>query len=459
MNPDGVAVPVDGDDRHPLTWTPVSDGLQRIAEARATRDVLTGLPNRAVLVDRIDQALAQDARTGGCSAVVLVAIDRYEQVTEAQGRAEGDALLRRVSSQLVGALRMMDTVGRVGGDEFLVLAPQLESPIHAVDMSARLASELARRPRCGDEGEGVAASIGLSVSMDGRGTAEVLLHEAGVAVQRARALGGARAEVYDDSLWLRVQQRWIARQVLQEALDDHRVVVHYQPIVDVGTGALSGYEALSRIADTDGSILPPARFLPPAEDSELVVSLERQVLALGCADAGAWQRDRSGQAGPTVAVNLTARQFRTGDLPAFVRETLQRTRLEPRRLHLELHEAALADAPPEMVAQLEQLRSLGVQIGLDDFGTGYVSLVHLRRLPLSYVKIDRKLVRSTSNTPGGEQVLAAVIGLAADLGLRSIAEGVEKPAQLDRLRELGCDEAQGDLFARPVAVADLPSGY
>ena len=236
MNPDGAAVPVDGDDRHPLRWTPVSDGLQRIAEARATRDVLTGLPNRAVLVDRIDQALAQDARTGGCSAVVLVAIDRYEQVTEAQGRAEGDALLRRVSSQLVGALRMMDTVGRVGGNEFLVLAPRLESPIHAVDMSARWR-------RSWPAGRGVArrarASPRASASPSrwtGAARSEVLLHEAGVAVQRARALGGARAEVYDDSLWLRVQQRWIARQVLQAALDDHRVVVHYQPIVDVGTG-------------------------------------------------------------------------------------------------------------------------------------------------------------------------------------------------------------------------------
>ena len=158
-----------------------------------------------------------------------------------------------------------------------------------------------------------------------------------------------------------------------------------------------------------------------------------------------------------MAVNLSARQFRDGDLPAFVRDTLQRTGLDPGRLHLELNEATVADVPPEIVAQLEQLRALGVQLGLDDFGTGHVSLVRLRRLPLSYVKIDRKLVRATSNEPGGEQVLAAVIGLAAELGLRSIGEGVEKPAQLDRLRELGCDEAQGDLFAQLRLVADLPA--
>ncbi len=441
----------------PVGWTPSSDALERIAEARATRDVLTGLPNRAVLADRINQALAHDARKGGCTAVISVDLDRFAQVNETHGEAGGDALLRRVSSQLVSALRMVDTVGRIGGSEFAVLTPNVESPIHAVDLSARLVSELARRPRHGDDGQGIAASIGLSVSMDGRGTGEVLLGEAGIAMRRARALGGARAEVFDDTLWLRVQQRWIARQVLQAAIDDRRVVVHYEPIVDVGSGSVVGYEALTRLADTDGSILSPARFQPAADDSSLMVSLTRQVVGLACNDACAWQRGGSAISDPSVAVNVTARQFRAGDLAGFVRETLQRTGLDPGRLHLELHEAMVADALPEIVQQLEQLRELGVQLGLDDFGTGYVSLVHLRRLPLTYVKIHRKLVRATSNDPGAEQVLKAVIGIAADLGLRSIGDGVERRAQLDRLRELGCDEAQGELFATPHLVGDPPS--
>ena len=258
--PDGTAAQ-DRGDQTPLGWTPLSAALARIAEARATRDALTGLPNRAVVVDRIDQALAHDARAGGCTAVMAVDLDRFALVNETHGQAEGDALVRRVSSQLVGALRMVDTVGRVGGGEFAVLTPSVESPIYAVDMSARLVSELARRPRHGGDGQGVAASIGLAVSMDGRGSGEVLMKEAGVAMQRARAHGGARAEVYDDALWLRVQQRWIARQVLQAALDDRRVVVHYQPIVDIGTGAVAGYEALTRVA-RHGRLDPAAGAVP-----------------------------------------------------------------------------------------------------------------------------------------------------------------------------------------------------
>ena len=248
---------------------------------------LTGLPNRAVVLGRIGQSLEDAARTGGCTAVLCIDLDRFQEVNDAHGRPAGDALLRRVARQLARALRLMDTVGRVGGDEFAVLAPSLDSPIHAVDLSARLITELARRPRRGEVGEGVATSIGVAVSVGGRGTAEALLDEADSAMRRARQLGGARAEVFDDSLWLKVQQRWIARQVLQTALDERRVLVHYQPIVDLADGRVAGYEGLARIGEADGSILPPGMFLPAAEDSGLVVSLGTSVLDRACRDARA----------------------------------------------------------------------------------------------------------------------------------------------------------------------------
>jgi diguanylate cyclase (GGDEF)-like protein len=436
---------------------PISDAYARIAEAQATRDVLTGLPNRAVMVDRIGQALAQDARTGGCSAVFSVDLDRFDPTDEGHDPIRRDALLRRIAAQLVGALRLQDTVGRVGESGFMVLAPGVESPIHAVDTSARLVTELARRPRRGEDGEGVAASIGVAVSLGGRGTAEQLLHEAAEAMRRARALGGARAEVFDDLLWLKVQQRWVARQVFQTALDDRRIVVHYQSIVGVADREVRGYEALARIADTDGSILLPATFVPAAEASGLVVSLGSQMLERACLDAQAWLAGDP-RSGPSVSVNLSARQFRAGDLPVIVSDILERTGLDPSRLHLELTETAVAEAQAGILEQLMQISEFGVQIGLDDFGTGFVSLAHLRRLPVTYVKVDQSFVHSVGADEGLEKILAAVVCLASDLGLRTIAEGVETEEQLDRLRELGCDQAQGYLFARPVVVGELELG-
>ncbi len=456
MISDGAAMPLGGQDGEPPEAQPAAAALERIADARATRDVLTGLPNRAVMLDRIGQALADGSRSGGCTAVLSVGLDRLQQINAEHGRPAGDALARRVASQLAGALRLMDTVGRFDGGEFAVLTPVLESPIHAVDLSARLITELARRPRQGDDGEGVAASIGVAVSVGGRGTPESLLEEAGAAMRRARSLGGARAEVFDDSLWLKVQQRWIARQMLQKALDERRVAVHYQPIVDLADGRVTGYEGLARIGESDGSILPPGAFLPAAEDSGLVVSLGGQVLEQACRDARAWQSPDDTLAAPSVSVNLSARQFRSGDLPAAVRAQLKRSGLDPRQLHLELTETAITGPQPALIEQLRQLRDLGVQLGLDDFGSGLVSLTQLLRLPLTYVKIDRAIAQGDGSDPSSTQLLTGAIGLAAELGLRSIAEGVETDAQLERLRELGCDEAQGYLFARPLPLHELP---
>jgi EAL domain-containing protein (putative c-di-GMP-specific phosphodiesterase class I) len=322
-------------------------------------------------------------------------------------------------------------------------------------MSARLIAELHRE----DEGaiERVAASIGIAVSVGGRGTAETLLHEADTAMYRAKSLGGARAEMFDAALGRQAKKRLRARRTLDAALDEQRIAVHFQPLVELPGGQVSGFEALARIAEHDGSLLPPADFIPVAEDSGLVVPLGAKVLTLACRQAQHWQSLGVADRSLTVAVNLSSRQFGLGDLSAVIEHTLQHTGLAPSCLHLELTETAIMDLHPDILRQLERIRDLGVEMGLDDFGTGYASLTHLRRLPLSFVKIDQSFVDGLGTDREDERIVAAVIDLAANLGLRSIAEGVETAGQRDRLRDLGCDQAQGYLFGRPMPPDQVPA--
>jgi EAL domain-containing protein (putative c-di-GMP-specific phosphodiesterase class I) len=267
---------------------------------------------------------------------------------------------------------------------------------------------------------------------------------------QAKARGGGHAELFDAALGHAVQKRSAAQRTIQAALDDHRIRVHYQPLVDVSSGRCAGFEALARIAATDGDLLPPADFIPIAEETGLIVPLGARVLDLACQEARLWAPEGPAQRDLTVAVNLSARQFASGELPRVVQHTLDRTGLDPTRLHLELTETAIMGLHPDILQQLASVRDFGVQVGLDDFGTGYASLTHLRRLPLTFVKIDQTFVTGLGVDQEDERIVAAVVDLAANLGLRSIAEGIETVEQLDRLREFGCDQAQGYLFARPL---------
>jgi diguanylate cyclase (GGDEF)-like protein len=471
---------IDGDRLTCLTFTDLSTQkeqdreISRLSEAQAdqvadlqdahaaltqqaTHDALTGLPNRGLLVDRIEQVLAHAKRSGRCTAVMFVDLDRFKQVNDTQGHAAGDAVLQEMADRLSGLVRPMDTVARLGGDEFVVLAPELASHMAAGDLGARLVSDLARRSDEAEGSDAVTASIGIAVSERGRGTAEKLLKEADTAMYKAKSLGGARAEVFDTALGRQVQERAAARQMLQTAMDEGRVLVHYQPVIDLHTGNVSGVEALARITKLDGSLLPPAGFIPLAEDSGLVVPLGARVLEMACREVRAWQPRSFPDSVCNVAVNLSARQFQTGGLPLVVRQTLERTGLDPMCLHLELTETAVLDLNPDILEQLGLIRDLGVQLGLDDFGTGYASLTHLRRLPLTFVKIDRSFVSGIGPGRDDERIVSAVVDLAANLGLRSIAEGVERKQQLDLLRELGCDQAQGFLFARALPPEEIPA--
>ncbi|MEA3185636.1 MAG: hypothetical protein QOJ74_2113 [Ilumatobacteraceae bacterium] len=414
---------------------------------QATHDALTGLPNRALLVERIGLALSEAKRSRRCTAVLFVDLDRFKQINDTQGHSAGDVVLRTVADQLTSIVRPHDTVARIGGDEFVVLAANVESQSQAVDIGARLVTEL--NTGVGESGH-VGASVGIAISVEGRGTAEVLLNEADKAMYQAKSLGRGRLEVYDAALGREAQRRSNAQVRLQAALDDGRVIVYYQPVIDLATGHVVGFEALARIAEEDGSILPPVDFISVAEESGLVVPLGEQVLEMACEEVQHWHQGSAPAPSLTIAVNLSARQFEHGNLATIVQESLESTGLDSTCLHLELTETAIIDLRPDILRQLTLLRDLGVQIGLDDFGTGYASLTHLRRLPLSFVKIDQTFVQGIGEDQSDERIVSAVVDLAANLGLRSIAEGIESEDQLKRLRELGCDQGQGYLFARPL---------
>lgn len=430
---------------------------QHTLTRQATHDALTGLPNRELLVDRIDQVLLKAVRSRESTAVIFIDLDHFKQVNDTSGHAVGNRLLREVADRLTASQRDMDTVARVGGDEFVVLAPGTSTRMQAVALGVRLAQTLSRCTTSIDQG--VSASVGVSFSENGRGDAELLIHEADTAMYRAKSLGGARSVIFDGDLARQVQVRSSAQDTLRTALDEHGVHPHYQPMVDLRSGVVAGFEALARLRQRDGSVVLPQAFIPVAEESGLIFALGAQVLERACTEACSWPAGPDGDA-LAVAVNVSSRQLEPGDLTAVVRDTLARTGLAPERLHLELTETAIMDLHPGVLRQLSRIRELGVQIGLDDFGTGYASLTHLRRLPLDFVKIDRSFVQGLGIDPGDERIVNAVIELARNLGLRSVGEGVETKQQLDGLRELGCDEAQGFLFARPVPAQDLSlEGY
>ena len=418
---------------------------------QASHDALTGLANRDLLVDRIDRSLRQARRSRQCTAVFFIDLDRFKHVNDTRGHAVGNRMLRAVADRLVAVTRDMDTVARIGGDEFVVLAPDMVSALHAVDTGARIVEALMRG--CADFPESVSASIGVSVSEGGRGGAELLLHEADMAMYQAKEAGGARSSLFDGKLAEAVRVRSAAQLMLKTALDEGRIVPHYQSIVDLGTGEIAAFEALARLVQRDGTVLAPAAFMPGAEQTGLVVPLGAVMLEQACAQACRWSA--AGGDATAVAVNVSSRQLESGNLAAVVRGALERTGLAPRRLHLELTETAIMDLDPDVLRQLSMVRDLGVQIGLDDFGTGYASLTHLRRLPLDFVKIDRSFTSGLGRDAGDERIVSAVIDLARNLGLRSVGEGVETAQQLARLRELGCDEGQGYLFARPAPASEL----
>ncbi len=421
----------------------------------ALHDSLTGLPNRRLLEDRLEQALSRARRHGSAVAVLFVDLDQFKTVNDSAGHSVGDELLRVAAERLSGHLRATDSAARFGGDEFVVVCEEIGGDHELLVVADRLLAAMAEPFRVGDEEFVLGASIGIAVSAEGEDSAEALLRDADLAMYEAKDRGRARCVVFDGALRGALEQRQQVEADLRQGIDRGELRLLYQPVVDVRSGAVTGVEALVRWQHPTRGLLSPAEFIAVAEDTGLVVPLGSWVLQEACRQLQDWTR--SSGAGLTVAVNVSARQLSDSRFPEAVADILAATGADPAAVVLELTETALLDATDASTATLQALRGLGVRLALDDFGTGFSSLTFLKRFPIDVVKVDRSFVRDIAVDPDDAAIVAAVVNLGRSLHLETVAEGVETAEQLACIRGLGCLLAQGYLLSPPRPPEDIPA--
>ncbi|HEY7135275.1 MAG TPA: EAL domain-containing protein [Acidimicrobiia bacterium] len=429
-------------------------GFEEQLRHQAFHDLLTELPNRGAFVDRVHRSLARAERAGERIAVLFLDVDRFKLVNDSLGHDIGDRLLVEVARRLGRCVRPNDLVARFGGDEFTILLDQLPSVDDAIRTAERILDVLRLPVVAGGRELFVTTSIGIAVSRDDGTGAGELLREADLAMYVAKEKGRARYELFDVDRAPRVAERLEAEAELWHAVQHGQLTVYYQPEMSLGGGELVGLEALVRWTHPERGLLLPDAFLPLAEESSLVVAIDRFVLRSACLDGRRWS-DAYGVAAPRVSVNLSTRFLRQLEAVDEIETALHDTGFDPALLQLEVTEhAAVTDEERTFVA-LDRIRSLGVQVAIDDFGTGYASLDYLKRLPVDAVKLDHSFVAGLERVASDAAIIQAVITMAHALGLRVTAEGVERPEQAAVLRSLGCDLAQGLHFAPPAPASTV----
>jgi diguanylate cyclase (GGDEF)-like protein/PAS domain S-box-containing protein len=421
--------------------------LQQQLVHQAFHDPLTGLPNRALFLDRLEHARARSVREGGTQAVLFVDVDRFKLVNDSLGHRMGDQVLQTVASRLVGVLRPSDTVARFGGDEFTVLLEQVNNAGEAGLIADRILRELRLPVYAGGRDVVVTVSIGIAVAEPGNAPGD-LLAAADIAMYQAKAAGKNRYVLASADADEQALARLDLEMELRHGIAAGQLELHYQPVVSAQTGALYGLEALVRWRHPVLGLLPPGHFMDVAEESGLVLPLGAWVLEQACRDAVDWRR-RHPDHPMVMAVNLSARQFQQPDLSEQVAEVLTTTGLEPHLLALEITETVVMEDTEATLTALRALKQLKVRLSIDDFGTGYSSLSYLKRFPVDTVKIDKSFVDGLDTGPVDREIVQAVIRLAGAVGMQTVAEGVETPAQQEQLRQLGCSMLQGYLLARP----------
>jgi len=421
----------------------------------AFHDVLTGLPNRALLKDRLSMALAQANRAGTNVAVIFLDIDRFKLINDTLGHGVGDELLRNVGAQLQKLLREGDTVARVGGDEFTLVLPGMTGDEDIARAAKRVLRALAEPRMLAGRDVRVTASLGVAVyPTDGR-DAETLLRNADTAMYRAKERGKDTFEMYTSSMNREGFQRLVLENSLRHALERREFIVHYQPQVELENLQVVGLEALVRWEHPERGLISPDEFIHVAEETGQIIPLGEQVLRMACEQSRAWQD--AGLPPLRLAVNLSARQFQQRDLADTIARVLSETGLPPGQLQMEITEHVAMQDAGFTAATLKKLRDMGVQIAIDDFGTGYSSLSYLKAFPINTVKIDRSFVRDLTVDASDAAITRAIIAMAHSLNLKVTAEGVETADQLAFLRECGCDEFQGYIFSKPVPAQAFPS--
>jgi diguanylate cyclase (GGDEF)-like protein len=427
---------------------------RRLAEAKivymARHDALTSLPNRDLLVERVEQAIAQAARDGHYCSVLFIDLDRFKAVNDTLGHPVGDELLRAVAERLEACVREVDTVARLGGDEFAVVQTGLERPEDAAILARRIVETLARPYDIDEHRVNVSTSVGISVAPIDGAYCGKLLKNADMALYKAKADGRATWRFFEPEMDASLQRKRGLEADLRDALTEEAMELHYQPLFDLKQGRVGGFEALLRWPHTRRGMVPPSEFIPLAEELGLIVPLGEWVLRQACAEAVAWP------AHVKVAVNVSAAQFASGRLLQSVTDGLTASGLPASRLELEITESVLLSDGSATLSTLHALRSLGVRISMDDFGTGYSSLSYLRSFPFDKIKIDQSFVRDLKATEDADAIVRTMIVLGGSLRMRVTAEGVETAEQLAWLRSEGCTEAQGYFFSRPAPAAEIP---
>ncbi len=430
------------------TMVDISD--QKRAEAQilyyVNHDVLTCLPNRTLFRDRMDVAVAQAERSGAGLAVLALDIDQFKMVNEIRGQTAGDELLVILAERLERALRRTDTLARIGGNEFNILLMDIESSSNAVRLAKKFQALVTEPFRMEGADLFLTASIGLALFPSDGADSETLLRSSGNALREAKQAGRGLIQLASSEMNRIAAQRTLVENRLHVALERKQFVLHYQPVVDVERGTIVGMESLVRWNDPDKGLLPPHDFIQVAEESHLILPLGEWVLREACRQAAVWNGEGRNW---TVAVNLSLRQLRQPELVEMLQDVLRVTQLDPTMLELEVTETAAAHNVTMTVRILQQLRDLGVSVSIDDFGTGYSSLSHLKRFPITTLKIDQGFVRDLESGPGDVAIVNAMVALARELDLRIIAEGVETARQSRLLHRMGCRRMQGFLFSTP----------
>jgi diguanylate cyclase (GGDEF)-like protein len=426
---------------------------QQELEHAASHDPLTGLANRMLVVDRIERAVTQARRNQRQVAVLLLDLDRFKVINDTLTHGSGDMVLIEVAQRLTRQVRDIDTVARLGGDEFLVVLGDIASESEAALLADKLLKALAEPLVAKGHELRISGSLGIAVApRDGELAGDLIMH-ADIAMYRAKENGRDQFEFFSVDMNARLSQRIELEAGLRRALDNDQLVLYYQPRCDIATGRILGAEALIRWKHPVDGLVPPGKFIPVAEETGLIVPIGEWVLKTACADARRWQAQGLGAL--VVGVNVSARQFQFGKLSQLVAQQLQISGLPPELLELELTESAVMNDPQRTLQVLHEIKAIGARVALDDFGTGYSSLGYLKRFPVDCLKIDQSFVRDITVDPEDAAIARMVITLGHSLRQEVIAEGVETHAQLQYLREQGCDMVQGYLFSPPVPVDEF----
>jgi diguanylate cyclase (GGDEF)-like protein len=437
----------------PVPVTEDPEDLAALAHA-ATHDLLTGLPNRSLLHDRLAQALEahREGSAPGGLAVIFFDLDGFKKVNDSLGHRAGDELLSEAAQRILGIVRPSDVVARFGGDEFVVVCEGLSWELEALGVADRIRQTLERPFWIDGQDVYVSASLGVSYPRSPDDDADSLLSDADAAMFEAKRRGRGRTEPYDRKLRERARERLLTEAALRSAVDRHELRLAFQPVVEMATGRMTGVEALIRWDHPLRGPLPPGAFIRLAEDTGLIPRIGAWAVSEACAHQAEW--DRLARP-PTTAVNVSARQLARPELRDTLESALASTGADPSHLQLEITESAVVEDPVAGRSAMNALKAQGVKLVLDDFGTGYASLSALRRFPLDGIKIDRSFVEGIVRHYQDRAIVAAVIRLGSDLGLEVVAEGVESADQRDLLVEMGCRLGQGYFFSPPLGAAEV----